>query len=157
VSTRQWITRTIRQQRKNYEQTRYDAFKRAPSDDDEDDSTHRNPMKETCMYATGPAGCLTPARKLIHTATDMNERMKFKVRDTMIKTDQLLDRTLDHVIDWIGEEDDDDLFDVVVRITTKVGTQAYRVGKVVGRKSYRLVRQTIDSFIDSDADEDLWA
>jgi hypothetical protein len=86
-------------------------------------------IREVCIFATGPAGCNAHGRKLVHFATDVGQSIKH----TIAKIDQ----AIDNFVESLGEEDDEDLLDTLLRILSKSGSGIKRFAT----KGAKAVRQ----------------
>ena len=88
---------------------------------------------DECVFATGPAGCLTPGRHFV--------TISKTIKRSVGKAVSQLDDTVGGFMDSLWDEDDIDLFDTVVRIITKCG-------KRISSSGFRTFKQTIPKVTD---------
>lgn len=84
--------------------------------------------RETCIYATGPAGCNTPGRKIFHIAYGVGH----SVKQTMTKIDNAIDTFVESI------DEDEDLVDTVFRVANKASNGLLRAGQSLFRIQARL-------------------
>ncbi len=65
-------------------------------------------LRDECVFATGPAGCLTPGRYFVQISKDMK---------------RTFEKAMEDLVDVVseGSEDDIDAFDTATRVVTKTG------------------------------------
>ena len=74
--------------------------------------------REICIYATGPAGCNSPGRMIFHIAYGVGH----SVKHTMTKIDNIIDTFVESI------DEDEDLFDTVVRVANKASNGLLQAG-----------------------------
>ena len=91
--------------------------KRLSSIDDDENFTHAHgesySTRTFCLYATGPAGCNRPGRKILRLASNISRGFKNTVKH--------LDQKLDDFIERIREDDDEELHDILLRVLGNAG------------------------------------
>jgi len=93
--------------------------------------------RETCIYATGPAGCNTPGRKIVHLAYGVRHSAKH----TMTKIDNAIDTFVESI------DEDEDLLDTVFRVANKASNGLLRAGQSLFRIQSRLFHTLYDSLM----------
>lgn len=84
--------------------------------------------RETCVSATGPAGCNTHGRRLVHIAHGVGH----SVKHTMNKIDNAIDTFVESI------DEDEDLLDTVFRIANKATNGLLQAGQSLFRMQARL-------------------
>eukprot|EP00550_Attheya_septentrionalis_P011090 CAMPEP_0198302938 /NCGR_PEP_ID=MMETSP1449-20131203/56630_1 /TAXON_ID=420275 /ORGANISM="Attheya septentrionalis, Strain CCMP2084" /LENGTH=710 /DNA_ID=CAMNT_0044005417 /DNA_START=2204 /DNA_END=4333 /DNA_ORIENTATION=+ len=77
-------------------------------------------FKDQCIYATGPAGCLTPGRHVIRLAANVKRSMKKGIVQ--------MDDTIQDLSEFWENIDFDDIFDPILQGAEKVGSRVIHVG-----------------------------
>lgn len=94
---------------------------------------HQKPSvfpREVCIYATGPAGCNAPGRKIFHIAHGVGH----SVKHTMTK----IDNAIDTFVESITEDEDEDFLDTIFRVANKASSGLLRAGRSFFRIQARL-------------------
>jgi hypothetical protein len=84
--------------------------------------------REICIYATGPAGCNTPGRKIFHVAYGVGH----SVKSTMSKIDNAIDTFVESI------DEDEDLLATVFRVANKASNGLLQAGQSLFRIQARL-------------------
>lgn len=98
-------------------------------------STSSSGFREICLYATGPAGCNRPGRKILHLANDAGQ----SVRHTMSK----IDNAIDNFVESLSEDEDEDLLDTLLRVLSKAGSGVGRAGQRIAKKGAKAFRDVL--------------
>jgi hypothetical protein len=93
--------------------------------------------REVCIYATGPAGCNAPGRKILHIAYGVGHSMKH----TMTK----IDNAIGTFVESITEDDDEDILDTVFRVANMASNGLLRAGRSLFRIQARLLHNVVRS------------
>ena len=93
--------------------------------------------REVCIYATGPAGCNTPGRKIFHIAYGVGHSVKHTVNK--------IDSAIDTFVESIGE--DEDLLDIVFRVANQASNGLLRAGQSLFRIQARLFHTFYNSMM----------
>ena len=100
--------------------------------------------KDECVFATGPAGCLTPGRLFIK----CQRNVKRSIGKTIAKLDSKLNNFVEYITD--GEEEDDDVLDTLLRVAGKIKTVAGQSGTRIAQRSFHdaemVVKMVRDTF-----------
>jgi len=92
---------------------------------------------DECVFATGPAGCLSSGRYVVKILSSTRRR----IDKTLHKLDSALDGFLDSLSE--GSEEDDDVLDTLVRVVGKAGTSAGKGCFRMAKESASIVKEKI--------------
>lgn len=87
--------------------------------------------KETCIFATSPAGCNFAGRTFFHIAHGVGHTMKH----TMTKIDNAIETIVE------GMDEDEDLFDTVLRVANQASNGLFRAGRSFVRIQVRRMQK----------------
>jgi len=91
-----------------------------------------NRPKDECIYASGPTGCFTPGRYVVH----ISKRVRRSITSTVAKLDHAVDGFVDYLAE--GGEYDVDTLDTLIRVGGRAGTS---IGKSAVRIAGRSVKE----------------
>ena len=91
--------------------------------------------QEVCVFATGPAGCNFPGRKLLQLAHG--------VRATMKRALTKIDTTVDSLVELILDDQDEDLIDTFARIVGTAGSNVAKAGSALARKGVKIIQKRL--------------
>ena len=89
--------------------------------------------RETCIYATGPAGCNNPGRKMIAIAHGLGH----SVKHTMNKIDNAIDSFVDSI------DEDEDMLDTVFRVVNRATHGLLQAGRSLFQTLYQALMRRI--------------
>lgn len=89
--------------------------------------------RETCIYATGPAGCNNPGRKMIAIAHGLGH----SVKHTMNKIDNAIDSFVESI------DEDEDLLDTIFHVVNRATHGLLQMGRSLFRTLHRAVMRRI--------------
>lgn len=93
--------------------------------------------REVCIYATGPAGCNAPGRKILHVAYGVGHSVKHTMRK--------IDNAIDTFVESITEEDDEDILDTAFRVANMASNGLLQAGRSLFRIQARLLHKVVRS------------
>jgi curved DNA-binding protein CbpA len=95
-------------------------------------NTHPPFITETvCIFATGPAGCNASGRRLIQFA----HRVRKSVSQTLVR----IDSAFDSFVEFLQDEEDEDVLDTLSRIFGHAGSSISKAGAALARKGARMI------------------
>jgi curved DNA-binding protein CbpA len=92
--------------------------------------------EESCIFATGVAGCSRPVRKLVHLATDFTYSLKIAL--------SRIDGVFDGFVEFLGNGGDDDFMETLISVLNKAGAQIRDAGHRVAKENAETLRDGLN-------------
>lgn len=90
---------------------------------------------DVCIFATGPAGCNSSARKLLHLAHGARVGVKRTVRK--------IDATIDSIFELFMDDEDEDVLDTITRMVGKATSSIGKAGSLLAKKGIKIIQNRV--------------